>query len=75
MIYIFQLLWSAPDNVGDACIKLCARVAPTIGVRNDTWTTLVREICAIVPASSMFRLPPVVQPCCACDEAKYEVLT
>ncbi|XP_028177243.1 spondin-1-like isoform X2 [Ostrinia furnacalis] len=35
---------------------------------------LARKICAAPAAPASFvRQPPIVEPCCACDEAKYEV--
>ncbi|XP_037297171.1 LOW QUALITY PROTEIN: spondin-1 [Manduca sexta] len=67
-----QILWNAPLNVANTCIRLCARVGPAIGAK--TWSVLARKICPTSVAPSTFaRQPPIVEPCCACDEAKYEI--
>lgn len=53
------------------CIRLCARAGPTVG---DSWSVLARKLCAAPTApASVARQPSIVEPCCACDEAKYEV--
>ncbi|XP_073963335.1 spondin-1-like [Choristoneura fumiferana] len=66
-----QVIWNAPLSASDQCLRLCARVGPTDG---KAWSVLTRKICAAPVAPSSFtRQPPIVEPCCACDEAKYEV--
>ncbi|XP_026746917.1 spondin-1-like isoform X2 [Trichoplusia ni] len=72
-----QVIWNAPSSIKDACIRLCARVGPTPAVGGGGgggWSMLVRELCSAPAAPPNFaKLPPIVEPCCACDEAKYEV--
>ncbi|XP_061706106.1 spondin-1-like [Cydia pomonella] len=67
-----QVVWSAPLRAVDLCLRLCARVEPA----NDKggWSVLTRKLCAAYAAPASFtRQPPILEPCCACDEAKYEV--
>ncbi|RVE48406.1 hypothetical protein evm_006967, partial [Chilo suppressalis] len=66
-----QIIWSAPLRTSEACLRLCARAAPVGG---GNGTVLARKICAAPVAPASFaRQPPIIEPCCACDEAKYEV--
>lgn len=70
---IFQVIWSAPTNAADMCVRLCARADP--GENSKAPSILARKLCAAVAAPASFtRQPPIVEPCCACDEAKYEVI-
>ncbi|XP_053599585.1 spondin-1-like isoform X2 [Plodia interpunctella] len=67
-----QVIWSAPPNGSDACVRLCARASPA---DSGSPSVLARKICpAPVAPASFARQPPIVEPCCACDEAKYEVV-
>lgn len=53
-------------------MRLCARVGPA---KNEHWSLLARKLCAAPAApASVARQPQIMEPCCACDEAKYEVL-
>jgi len=65
-----HVLWTAPDQ-GSGCIKLKAMVVE----RNDFWFmddgALTYMICE---DDSPMATPPIVEPCKACDEAKYEVI-
>ncbi|KAM3968302.1 spondin-1 [Aphomia sociella] len=68
-----QVIWSAPQNATNSCILLCAHATPAVGTGN--WAILARKICpASIAPASFARQPPIVEPCCACDEAKYEVV-
>lgn len=59
------MIWSAPLAATDVCVRLCARAESSV---------LARKLCAAPAApAGLLRQPPVVEPCCACDEAKYEV--
>ena len=64
-----SVVWTAPP-VGSGCIMLKAMVVE----RNDFWFmddgALTYHICE---DDSPMATPPVVEPCTACDEAKYEV--
>ncbi|CAB3225007.1 unnamed protein product [Arctia plantaginis] len=72
-----QVIWGAPVDTKDLCIRICAKAGPVPlagGGTSGGWSVLVRELCAAPAASSKFaKLSPIVEPCCACDEAKYEV--
>lgn len=65
-----SVLWTAPP-LGSGCIHLRAMVVE----RNDFWymddNALTYTICE---DDSPMAAPPVVEPCSACDEAKYEVI-
>ena len=65
-----SVVWTAPP-VGSGCIMLKAMVVE----RNDFWFmddgALTYHICE---DDSPMATPPVVEPCTACDEAKYEVV-
>jgi len=65
-----QVLWTAPE-AGHGCIQLKAMVVE----RKDVWYmddgALTYTICE---DNSPMGTPPLVEPCCACDEAKYEVI-
>ncbi|CAD0198913.1 unnamed protein product [Chrysodeixis includens] len=56
-------------------IGLKAGPTPAVGGGGGGgWSVLVRELCSAPAAPPNFaKLPPIVEPCCACDEAKYEV--
>lgn len=70
---MFQVIWSAPANAADICVRLCARANQ--GENKTTPSILARKLCAAPAAPASFtRQPPIVEPCCACDEAKYEVV-
>uniref|UniRef100_A0A2A4JGL1 Spondin-1 n=1 Tax=Heliothis virescens TaxID=7102 RepID=A0A2A4JGL1_HELVI len=72
-----QVIWNAPTGVNNAggamCVRVCARAGPHPGGAGG-WSVLARELCAapVAPHYSA-KLPPILEPCCACDEAKYEV--
>lgn len=65
-----SVLWTAPEQ-GSGCIELKAMVVE----RKDKWHmdegTLSYVICE---DQSPISTSPTVEPCCACDEAKYEVI-
>lgn len=65
-----HVLWTAPE-MGSGCINLKAMVVE----RNDFWFmddgALTYTICE---DDSPMAAPPLVEPCKACDEAKYEVI-
>lgn len=65
-----HVLWTAPD-AGNDCIQLKAMVVE----RKDVWFmddgALTYTFCE---DDSPMGTPPLVEPCCACDEAKYEVI-
>jgi len=64
------VLWTAPE-AGNGCIQLKAMVVE----RKDLWYmddgALTYTFCE---DNSPMEMPPMVEPCCACDEAKYEVI-
>ncbi|CAG4940448.1 unnamed protein product [Colias eurytheme] len=66
-----QVIWNAPSGSIQTCVRLCARAFhPDTGAVSS----LVRKLCpAPVLPTTPDRQPPIVEPCCACDEAKYEV--
>lgn len=67
-----QVLWNAPTDIRNTCIRICARIDP-VNI-SKTWSVLVRKICIAPSALSGFtQQPRIIEPCCACDEAKYEV--
>lgn len=69
----YQVIWNAPLSVRGVCVRLSARVGPTLTA--NKWSVLARKICPTSAGpSSLNRQPPIVEPCCACDEAKYEVM-
>eukprot|EP00088_Acartia_fossae_P070968 TRINITY_DN962_c0_g1_i5.p1 TRINITY_DN962_c0_g1~~TRINITY_DN962_c0_g1_i5.p1 ORF type:complete len:1038 (-),score=234.06 TRINITY_DN962_c0_g1_i5:373-3441(-) len=65
-----HVLWTAPV-AGSGCIQLKAMVVE----RKDLWFMdddgLTYNFCE---DNSPMETPPLVEPCCACDEAKYEVI-
>jgi len=65
-----QVYWTAPEQ-GSGCIQLKAMVVE----RNDYWFmddgALTYQICE---DDSPMAAPPLVEPCRACNEAKYEVI-
>ncbi|XP_013174900.1 PREDICTED: spondin-1-like [Papilio xuthus] len=72
-----QVIWTAPKTTLDGCIRLCARAflaKPKNGLEERSWSVLARKLCP-APAATVTgnRQTPIVEPCCACDEAKYEV--
>ncbi|XP_022829704.1 spondin-1-like isoform X2 [Spodoptera litura] len=75
-----QVIWNAPSGMGvstpEMCVRVCARVGPYpgVGAAGGGWSVLARELCS-APAAPHYlaKLPPIIEPCCACDEAKYEV--
>jgi hypothetical protein len=64
------VIWTAPEH-GDGCIQLKAMVVE----RKDLWYMddggLTHTFCE---DNSPMGMPPLVEPCCACHEAKYEVI-
>lgn len=66
-----KVLWTAPVS-GSGCISIRA----TVIEHRDVWYMddgpLSRTICED-EADSVDTQPAIVNPCCACDEAKYEV--
>ncbi|XP_069355294.1 spondin-1-like isoform X3 [Maniola hyperantus] len=65
-----QVIWSAPTIAGDSCVRLCARATPIEGTKSSV---LARKLCPAPVTATLSRQPPIIEPCCACDEAKYEV--
>ncbi|XP_041972855.1 spondin-1-like [Aricia agestis] len=66
-----QVLWTAPSGTADLCVRLCVRATQANAAAP---TVLARKLCpAPIATLSLPRQPPIVEPCCACDEAKYEV--
>ncbi|XP_072941513.1 spondin-1-like [Epargyreus clarus] len=66
-----QVIWNAPTAALEFCVRLCARAEHASGGGS---VVLARKMCpAPVAPGSLARPPPIVEPCCACDEAKYEV--
>ncbi|OWR53357.1 f-spondin [Danaus plexippus plexippus] len=67
-----QVIWSSPSTVTEYnCVRLCARAANAEGT---TSSILCRKLCsAPVGTTTSNQQPPILEPCCACDEAKYEV--
>ncbi|KAJ8724934.1 hypothetical protein PYW07_015892 [Mythimna separata] len=76
-----QVIWNAPSpssigGMGELCVRVCARAGPYPGVGSGGggFSVLARELCAAPRAPHYSaKLPPILEPCCACDEAKYEV--
>ncbi|XP_068627993.1 spondin-1-like [Battus philenor] len=73
-----QVIWSAPPSTVDGCVRLCARAIHAkpkeASDEVGTWSVLARKLCpAPVTVVAGNRQAPIVEPCCACDEAKYEV--
>ncbi|KAJ2950723.1 hypothetical protein O0L34_g8985 [Tuta absoluta] len=67
-----QVIWSAPLTAVEMCVRLCGKVSPVDG--KGPVSMLARKLCAAPVAPASFtRQPAIVEPCCACDEAKYEV--
>ncbi|CAG9563579.1 unnamed protein product [Danaus chrysippus] len=67
-----QVIWSSPSIVTEYnCVRLCARAANAEGT---TSSIVCRKLCsAPVGTTTSNQQPPILEPCCACDEAKYEV--
>ncbi|CAH0717275.1 unnamed protein product, partial [Brenthis ino] len=66
-----QVIWSSPSILVDTCVRLCARASNADGTKTSV---LARKLCpAPIATVSLNRQPLIVEPCCACDEAKYEV--
>jgi len=67
---VINVLWTAPE-AGSGCIQLRAMVVE----RKDLWFMdaggLTYNFCE---DNSPMENAPTVEPCCACDEAKYEVI-
>jgi len=65
-----QVLWTAPE-AGTGCIQLKAMVVerPDMWFMDDGGLTYI-----FCEDNSPMETVPVVNPCCACDEAKYEVI-
>uniref|UniRef100_A0A0P6DCY0 Spondin-1 n=2 Tax=Daphnia magna TaxID=35525 RepID=A0A0P6DCY0_9CRUS len=67
-----QVLWTAPGP-GTGCIKFSAVVVEN----RELWFAddcgLTKELCAD-PQENEDEQPEINEPCCACDEAKYEVM-
>jgi len=65
-----QVYWTSPPR-GSGCIQFSALIVE----RQDVWYMddggLSYTLCE---DNSPLAEPPVVEPCCACDEAKYEVI-
>ncbi|XP_045763789.1 spondin-1-like isoform X3 [Maniola jurtina] len=65
-----QVIWSAPTIAVDSCVRLCARATQIEGTKSSV---LARKLCPAPVTATLSRQPPIIEPCCACDEAKYEV--
>ncbi|XP_071452758.1 spondin-1 isoform X2 [Hetaerina americana] len=66
-----QVLWAAPA-AGSGCVAFRATVVESRDVWYMDEGPLTRELCEEVQENHDEQ-PLVVDPCCACDEAKYEV--
>lgn len=68
---IFQVFWTAPPT-GSGCVTIKA----TIVENKDRWykdgVYLNKDLCEDLEESPDIQ-PPMMERCCACDEAKYEV--
>ncbi|XP_077292585.1 spondin-1-like [Arctopsyche grandis] len=68
---LVEVLWIAPPS-GSGCVTIKATVLED----RDVWfmddTALSKTLCENTQGSAHMQ-PPIVEPCCACDEAKYEV--
>ncbi|XP_045763791.1 spondin-1-like isoform X5 [Maniola jurtina] len=64
-----QVIWSAPTIAVDSCVRLCARATQIEGTKSSV---LARKLCPAPVTATLSRQPPIIEPCCACDEAKYE---
>ncbi|KAH8301613.1 hypothetical protein KR059_006588 [Drosophila kikkawai] len=71
-----HLTWMAPSEPGSGCILIRA----TVQQHRDVWHMddggLTRRICEEVvdDVESQPTTPTVAAPCCACDEARYELV-
>ncbi|CAB3377734.1 Hypothetical predicted protein [Cloeon dipterum] len=67
-----QVLWTAPLTPGSGCLAFRA----TVVEHRDVWYQddgpLSKILCEDVQ-ESLDEQPQIIDPCCACDEAKYEV--
>ncbi|XP_059486805.1 spondin-1-like isoform X2 [Neocloeon triangulifer] len=67
-----QVLWTAPLTPGSGCLVFRA----TVVEHRDVWYQddgpLSKILCEDVQ-ESLDEQPQIIDPCCACDEAKYEV--
>ncbi|XP_046394012.1 spondin-1-like isoform X2 [Ischnura elegans] len=66
-----QVLWAAPA-AGSGCVVFRATVVESRDVWYMDEGPLTRELCEEVQENHDEQ-PQVLDPCCACDEAKYEV--
>ncbi|KAL7645703.1 UNVERIFIED_CONTAM: hypothetical protein RMT77_002580 [Armadillidium vulgare] len=66
-----QVLWTSPP-AGSGCLRFKA----TVSEQRDVWYMddgeLTKDLCEEIQESDDM-VPEVIQECCACDEAKYEV--
>lgn len=73
LILLFQVLWTAPA-AGSGCVTIKA----TVVEHHDVWYMddgpLVKTLCENIEESFDLQ-PPIINRCCACEEAKYEVRT
>ncbi|EFX77761.1 hypothetical protein DAPPUDRAFT_321105 [Daphnia pulex] len=67
-----QVLWTAPGP-GTGCIKFSAVVLENRELWFADDNGLTKELCAD-PQENEDEQPEINEPCCACDEAKYEVM-
>jgi len=67
-----DVFWVAPSSPGQGCILLRA----TVMQHRDVWFMddgfLTKRMCE-EEVDDIDTQPSIVDPCCACDEAKYEV--
>jgi len=67
-----DVVWVAPSSPGQGCILLRA----TVMQHRDVWFMddgfLTKRMCE-EEVDDIDTQPSIVDPCCACDEAKYEV--
>ncbi|KAL4704725.1 hypothetical protein ACJJTC_006503 [Scirpophaga incertulas] len=66
-----QVIWASPVQPQNSCVRLCARV---YAAESKFSSELARKICAASEQpANFYKTPNILDRCCACDEAKYEV--
>lgn len=67
-----EIVWAAPTMPGQGCVLIRA----TVVQHRDVWFMddglLTKRMCE-EEVDDINTQPSIVDPCCACDEAKYEV--
>ena len=69
---LVEVTWVAPSTTGNGCVLIKA----TVTQHRDVWFMddgfLTKRICE-EEVDDVDTQPTIMDPCCACDEAKYEV--